>query len=216
MRRPVRLEELADEADGRRRSPSAARNRAEILPVLREALADAREVLEIACGTGEHAVHFARALPQLSWQPTDRDEEALRSCRAWWAHAQLPNLREPRPLDVEAADWGLAEVDAVVAINFLHITPWSACRALLAGAARVLRPGGLVFVYGAMFRSGHEREPSNLEFDRRLRTEDPAFGVRELEALLEVAASHGLAPGAVLEMPHRNLVVTMRQTVRGA
>lgn len=211
---PVRLEELASGGDDRRSSPSAARNRQDILDALRPWLATARTLLEIASGTGEHAVHLAGGMPWLRFEPTERDSEGLASCRAWRGHAALPNLAEPKPLDVVTGPWPSGPYDAVLAINFLHITPWRACVAFLEGAGDVLREGGRCFVYGAMFRDGHEPEPSNLAFDERLRSCDPELGVRRLEDLLAVAGTMRLAE--LVEMPNNNvLVVLEKRTVSG-
>ncbi len=207
--RPVRLEDLDAEGDGRRSSPSAARNRAEILPVLRRVLPARGRALEIASGTGEHAVHFARGLPDWSWQPTDRDAEGLASIDAWRVHAGLPNVLPPLRLDVERDDWPAGPFDAVVAINLLHITPWSAGLALLDGAARVLATGGVLCLYGAFFRDDRATAPSNLDFDARLRAQDPELGVRRLEAVVAAAQARGLSLRAVVEMPNQNLTVVL-------
>lgn len=206
---PVRLEETARGDDDRRSSPSAARNRQDILDALRPRLPATGTVLEVASGTGEHAVHFARALPGLRFEPTERDPEGLASCVAWRRHAAIENLAEPRPLDVERGPWPPGPFDAVVAINFLHIAPWSACVAFLEGASRVLREGGICCVYGAMFRAGRDPEPSNLAFDERLRGCDPGLGVRHLDAVLDAARPLRLVE--VLDMPNNNVLVVLRR-----
>jgi predicted O-methyltransferase YrrM len=211
---PVRLEELSHDGDARRSSPSAARNREDVLGALRPRLPGTGTVLEIASGTGEHAVHLASGIPGLRFEPTERDPEGLASCLAWWRHAALPNLAEPRPLDVVTDPWPSGPYDTVLAINFLHITPWSACVAFLRGAGEVLRDGGLCCIYGAMFRSGHEPEPSNLAFDERLRACDPELGVRHLEELLAVAAPLHLAE--LVEMPNNNVLLVLAKRVVSA
>jgi predicted O-methyltransferase YrrM len=211
---PVRLEDLSGEADGRRCSPSAARNREDILGALRSRLPASGRVLEIASGTGEHAIHFARGLPDVRFEPTERDPEGLASCRAWWQHASLPNLAEPLQLDVIDGPWPRGPFDAVLAINFLHIAPWSACVAFLRGADATLRSGGVCCIYGAMFRAGHEPEPSNLDFDARLKTRDPGLGVRHLDAVREVA--NPLLLDELVEMPNNNVLVVFRKPLVSA
>ena len=211
---PVRLEDLSGEADGRRCSPSAARNREDILGALRSRLPASGRVLEIASGTGEHAIHFARGLPNVRFEPTERDPEGLASCRAWWQHASLPNLAEPLQLDVIDGPWPRGPFDAVLAINFLHIAPWSACVAFLRGADAALRSGGVCCIYGAMFRADHEPESSNLDFDARLKTRDPGLGVRHLDAVREVA--NPLLLDELVDMPNNNVLVVFRKPLVSA
>jgi SAM-dependent methyltransferase len=136
-----------------RTAPAAARNREPILRVLRDCLPPSARVLEIASGTGEHAVWFCSALPALTWQPTDQDPEALRSIAAWRDRMDLPNVLPPLPLDAAAETWPVAQADVVVAINMVHIAPWAATQGLITGAARILSAGGLLFLYGP-FREG--------------------------------------------------------------
>ena len=218
-KKPVRLETLEAQSDGRRYSPSAARNRDAILEALRQLVPEQGVVLEIASGTGEHAVHCVRALPGLRWHASDRDAEALRSIRAWRKHAALPGIQAVHELDV-CGDWPAellhTGVDAVLAINFFHITPWHACEALLAGAARVLRPHGQLLVYGAFMRSTHETAASNLDFDRKLRASDPAYGVRQVEAVEASATTHGLVLASIREMPKQNLLLRFQLDAQDA
>ena len=148
-------------------------------------------VLEIASGTGQHAVHMARALPRLTWQPSDPDPEMRASIRAWTARSGLANVRAPLDLDVRAACWPLAAADAVVCINLIHIAPWSATAALAAGAARLLPPAGVLVLYGPFRREGRHTAPSNAAFDRSLRAADPDWGVRDLESAADVASAAG-------------------------
>ncbi|MCB9917110.1 MAG: DUF938 domain-containing protein [Planctomycetes bacterium] len=209
----VRLEDLDDTGDGRRFSPSAARNRGDILEVLRRVLDGSSSVFEIASGTGEHAVHFTAALPRIRWQPTDRDAEALLSIEAWRREQSHDRILPPKHVDVlevaampddeRLASFGMH--DAIVAINFFHITPWSACEAFVRVAASLLRPGGVTFVYGAFLRDDVVTAPSNLDFDARLRATDPAYGVRRLEDVQRIAFEVGLELGEVLAMPNNNL-----------
>ena len=174
-------------------APAVARNRDPILAVLREVLPAAGTVLEIASGTGEHAVHFAAALPHLVWQPTDPDAQARRSIAAHAARAGLPNLLPPLELDAAAAVWPVTRADAVVSINMIHIAPWRAAEGLMAGAARLLSAGAPLYLYGPYRQHGQHTAPSNAAFDESLRARDPAWGVRDLEEVAALAAAHGLA-----------------------
>ncbi len=198
------------EGEGARRAPATARNRDPLVDALRPLLPAAGLVLEVASGTGEHAVHFARRFPDLAWQPTDADPAALPSIAAWAQARPAPNLRAPLRLDVREA-WPGECVDAVLAINLLHISPWEATAALMAGAARALPRGAPLIVYGPFWRAGREPAPSNLAFDEILRARDPGWGVRSLEAVVERARAGGLGLATVTEMPANNLLVTWRR-----
>jgi SAM-dependent methyltransferase len=191
-------------------SPSVARNREPILAVLRRVLPAGGIVLEIASGTGEHAMHFAAALPELTWQPTDRDPEARRSIAARRAAAVLPNLLPPLELDAAAPSWPVERADAIVAINMIHIAPWSAAEGLMAGAARLLAPGGILYLYGPYQENGRHTAPSNAAFDASLRARDPEWGVRDVGAVAELAARHGLALAERVAMPANNLSLVFR------
>lgn len=198
-------------ADSRRRAPAAARNRDPILAVLESALPPSGLVLEIASGTGEHAVHFARALPALDWQPSDPDADARASIAAWAAAEGLANLRPPLALDAASDDWPLARADAMVCINMVHISPWAATEGLMRGAGRVLSADAPLVLYGPYRRAGHPLEPSNAAFDADLKARDPRWGLRELEAVSACAAARGLALERVVEMPANNLCVVFRR-----
>lgn len=201
----------ADAAD-RRYSPSAARNREPILDVLRRILPPAGTVLEIASGTGEHAVHFAAGLPHLIWQPSDPDAESRRSIAAWRAEAALPNLQPPLELDVMREPWPVEQADAIVCINMLHISPWAATLALFAGAARCLPSGAPLYVYGPFRQAGVPTAPSNEAFDASLKSRDPAWGLRELGEVDKIAESYGFGRREAIEMPANNLsLIYVRQ-----
>lgn len=198
---------------GARAAPSTARNRGPILEVLRPRLPAAGLVLEIAAGAGEHALHNALALPGLRWQPTDPDPEALGSIAAWRADRGPPNLLEPLRLDAAAPDsWPVAAADAVVNINMIHISPWAATEGLMAGAARLLPAGGMLFIYGPYLEAGVLTAPSNLAFDASLRARNPAWGLRRLEEVSAVAAGHGLVLSERIGMPANNLALVFRKT----
>jgi cyclopropane fatty-acyl-phospholipid synthase-like methyltransferase len=190
--------------DRRAFSQSTARNRVPILAALRRVLPEQGKALEIASGTGEHAVHFARALPGLVWQTSDSDTNAHASIEAWIAHERLANVLPPLVIDVRAKDWGLAPpLDAVVAINMIHIAPWDATPALFEGAARL--SAATVFLYGPFQRGGAHTASSNEAFDKWLKDRDPLSGVRNLENVVHEAASCGFRLHEALEMPANNL-----------
>jgi SAM-dependent methyltransferase len=203
----------------RQHSPSAERNREPILAVLREVLPPTGRVLEIASGTGQHAICFAGALPGLDWQPSDIDADARASIAAWVAHAGLANVRAPLALDVHQPEWGaqtldkLDQFDAVVCINMIHISPWSATQALFAGASRRLAGGGVLYLYGPYKRGGVQTSPSNDAFDQQLRSRDPAWGVRDMEAVVALGASVGLVCDEPIAMPANNFSLVFRKRV---
>ncbi len=194
--------------DPRLFSPAAARNREPILEVLRQHLPASGKVLEVASGTGEHAAHLAAALPGLTWQPTDRTADALPSIDAW--ASGLPNVLPARMLDAQAAAWPVRQADAVLCINMVHIAPWPAAVGLVAGAARILPAGGLLALYGPFRRPGQELEPGNVAFDADLRSRDPAWGLREVDAVAALAADAGFAAPSVVAMPANNLMLLFR------
>ncbi|CAH2798230.1 MAG: SAM-dependent methyltransferase [uncultured Paraburkholderia sp.] len=195
----------------RQRSPSAERNREPILAVLRAVLPATGRVLEIASGTGQHAICFAGALPGLDWQPSDADEAARESIAAWIAHDAPPNVRAPLALDVHEADWGVGTLDAVVCINMIHIAPWSAAESLVGGASRHLRDGGVLYLYGPFRRGGAHTAPSNAAFDDQLRSRDPAWGVRDMEEVVALAASAGFVSDEPVAMPANNFSLVFRK-----
>jgi hypothetical protein len=194
-------------------SPSTARNRDPILGALRPRMPATGLVLEIAAGNGEHAAHFAEALSALQWQPTDADPEALASIAAWRRQAGLDNLLEPLRLDASKPEtWPLKRADAMVAINMIHISPWSATAGLMAGAECVLPSGGPLFLYGPFIQPGVPTSPSNVEFDQSLRRRNPEWGIRNLDDLAVLGAAHALSLSEVLTMPANNLVLVFRKT----
>jgi hypothetical protein len=195
----------------RRSAPAALRNRDPIAAVLREVLPERGTVLEIASGSGEHAVHFASLFPHLAWQPSDPDEEALESIAAWRAQAGLPNLLEPFRLDAARAPWPVARADALLCINMVHISPWTATLGLLRGAASLLPAEAPLILYGPYRRAGVPTAPSNEAFDASLRARDPEWGLRDLEAVAAEARSNGLHLERVTEMPANNLTVVFRR-----
>jgi len=163
-------------------------------------------VLELASGTGEHAVHFAAAMPEIIWQPSDPDAQARASVDAWIEAEGLSNLRPPLDIDVSSEAWGVEGqgFDALVAINMIHISPWEATLGLMAGAGRLLQKGGLLYTYGAYKRGGRHTAASNETFEVWLRGMDPRFGVRDLEAVEDAARLHGLRLRDLIAMPANN------------
>ena len=182
---------------------SCERNKAPILDVLREILTKPALVLEVGSGSGQHAVYFAEHLPHVHWQPTELAEN-LASVRAWVAEAGLPNLLPPLVLDLFADDWPLTSAQAAVCINTIHIVAWPAVERLFAGVARILDAGGVFYVYGPYRYRQRALEPSNEEFDRLLKVRDPASGIREFEAVNELALANGLQLAGDRPMPANN------------
>jgi SAM-dependent methyltransferase len=198
-------------ADPRRSAPHVARNAGPIAEVLRTVLPAGGLVIEVASGTGEHILHFAREFPDLLWQPSDPEPAALRSIEAWRAASGLANLLPPVALDARARDWLIAAADAVLCINMVHISPWPATAGLLRGAGRLLAPGAPLYLYGAYRRAGTPTAPSNEAFDASLRARDPEWGLRNLEDVVAAAATQGLRLEAVTQMPANNLSVVLRK-----
>ena len=194
-----------------RTAPAVARNREPIRRVLRDCLPPSGLVLEIGSGTGEHAVWFSRALPTMTWQPTDQDPEALKSIAAWREGAGLANVLPPLALDASAATWPVVQADVVVAINIVHIAPWGAAQGLIAGAARVLASGGLLYLYGPFREGGMHSAASNAAFDADLRGRNPSWGVRDLEEITDIASAHGFEAPKKIAMPANNLSVLFRR-----
>lgn len=197
--------------DARRFAPATERNREPILEVLRRFLRPEARVLEIAAGSGEHACFFAARLPVAEWQPTDPDADSRASIDAWRAHVRLDQVRPALALDVTAEPWPVTRTDAVVCINMIHISPWAATLGLMRGAARVLEPGGVLFLYGPYRRSGAHTAPSNEAFDASLRARDPSWGVRDLEAVTRAAEDAGLVSEEAVAMPANNFAVVFRR-----
>ncbi len=169
-------------------------------------------MLEIASGTGQHAVHCASSLPGIVWQPSDPDSAARDSIAAWRTHAGLANLAEPIELDVMNDDWGIGEVAAIVCINMIHIAPWDAAQALFRGAGSRLGDGGVLYLYGPYRRNGAHTAPSNEAFDAQLRATDPRWGVRDLEAVQTLAEANGFGLNEIVEMPANNLSLVFAKT----
>ena len=191
----------------KRHAPATMRNRDAIAAVLADWLPPAGTVLEVASGSGEHAVHFAAAFPGLFWQPSDPDPAALTSIAAWRAEAGLANIAPPFLLDAAAPLWPVDTADALLCINMVHISPWAATLGLFAGAARILPPGAPLILYGPYVESEVATAPSNLAFDRSLKERNPDWGLRDLDAVRAAAAEAGLAFAERRAMPANNLML---------
>lgn len=203
-------------------SPSVARNRAPILAVLRDRLPDRPHILEIASGSGEHALFLAPALDAARWQASDANPAAVAGIAARFAGASFDTLAPPILLDAAAPGWAataraeIADPDAILAVNLIHIAPWRVCVGLMKGAGALLAPGQTLFLYGAYKRGGRHTAPSNARFDAALRAQDPEWGVRDLEAVAETAAQNGLDLAEIVEMPADNLSLIFRSREDGA
>ncbi len=199
-------------ADGARRSaPAALRNRQPIADVLAEWLPASGLVLEIASGTGEHVIHFAGRFPNLDWQPSDINPEALSSIAAWRATSGLANVRAPVVLDSAVPDWPVTAADAILSLNMVHISPWSAALGLLDGAARILAQDGVLILYGPWLADSIETAPSNLAFDLDLKRRDPEWGLRRVEDLAAAANERGLELAETRAMPANNLMLRLHR-----
>lgn len=210
-------------AEGRRSAPAALRNREPISDVLVEWLPKSGLVLELASGTGEHVIHFARRFPALEWQPSDVHPDALASISAWRLESGLPNVRVPLCLDAAKPPWPIGRADprpftdesfggfdVVLNVNMVHISPWSAAIGLLDGAGRVLKRSGALILYGPWLQAGVETAPSNLAFDQQLRERDPEWGLRRVEDFEAAASERGFRLEQTRAMPANNLMLLFR------
>lgn len=197
-------------------APAAERNRQPILEVLRRVLPPTGIVVEIASGTGQHATFFSEQLPSLRWQPTDTSPEALQSIEAWVREAARDNLLPPLELDVRWPRWPLAEADALLCINMIHISPWETTEALFRGAGELLSTGSRLITYGPYRLRGQHTAPSNATFDESLRSRNARWGVRDIDDLCELGARAGFTLDERVEMPANNMtLVWTRQTQDG-
>jgi len=196
----------------KRESPAAQRNREPIADVLADVLPERGIVLEMASGTGEHVVHFAKRFAHLDWYPSDPDAGARASIAAHVAQAGLANVMPPLALDAAASEWPLDAADAIVCINMVHISPWQATEGLFAGAARLLPPmDGPLILYGPYLEREVETAPSNLAFDESLKARDPRWGLRDLADVDALAKRHGFTRTLRVAMPANNLIVVYRK-----
>jgi SAM-dependent methyltransferase len=197
--------------DHRLQYPATERNRDAILGVLRDILPPSGLVLEIASGSGEHAVHFANALPGLTFQPSDPEEAARHSIAAWTAETGIPNIRPPLELDVLKEPWPIAQADAILCINMIHISPWDATLSLMHNAGRILPNGAPLYLYGPYRQQGIATAESNEAFDVSLKSRNPQWGLRHLDDVAALAHEAGFSAPTVTPMPANNLSVAFRR-----
>lgn len=199
-------------AGAKHHAPATLRNREAILGVLRQELPKSGMVLEVASGSGEHAVYFAHHMPQLSWQPSDPDPRALASIAAYRAEYDGVNLHAPVMLDAARPSWPVVRADATVCINMVHISPWEATSGLFKGAAHVLSEAHAPFIlYGPYFENAVEPAPSNLQFDESLKSRNRHWGIRQLADMDALANAHGFTRTERYEMPANNLALVYRR-----
>lgn len=194
-----------------RHAPATRLNRDPILGVLRDVLPATGRLLEIASGTGEHARYFSAALPGIVWQPSDVDPAAIASIEAHRNAAACDNMAEPVALDVTRRPWPVEQADAMLCINMIHIAPWECCEALLRGAGAILEPDGPLVLYGPYKRDGLHTAPSNEAFDRSLRAQNPAWGVRDMTDIERTGDASGLRLDRVVPMPSNNFCLIFRR-----
>lgn len=197
--------------EAKRFAPATQRNREAITAVIAEILPTTGTVLEIASGTGEHIVHFARSFPALSWQPSDYDPAGLASISAWSADSGLANILPPVHIDASAPIWPVKEADALICINMVHIAPWAAVEGLFAGAARLLPVGAPLYVYGPYREAGIATAESNEAFDASLKARNPEWGLRHLDDMDALAARYGLTRELREAMPANNLSLVFKR-----
>lgn len=197
-------------AAAKRHAPATLRNRDVIADVLARELPATGLVLEVASGSGEHVTHFAARFPALDWQPSDPDPIARASISAWVEEIALANICPTLDLDAASPEWPIPDAAAILCINMTHIAPWAATVGLFAGAARLLKRGAPLILYGPFLKADVETAPSNLAFDTQLRSHNPAYGLRAVEDMDRVANEHGFARTACHSMPANNLTLVYR------
>lgn len=191
--------------------PATERNRDFILEILTKFLPKEGRVLEIASGSGEHIVHFAKAFPLITWQPSDLEEECLASIQAWTDFHELSNIEPPLNLDT-TKEWDLEPLDALVCINMVHISPWEATVGLMEKAGELLRSEGTLYLYGPYKKDGQHTAPSNESFEEWLKEQDLRFGVRNLEDVQHLGEQNGLSLSQIIDMPANNFSLVFNKT----
>lgn len=189
----------------------ADRNKGPIVDVLRRVLPDVGVVLEVGSGTGQHVIHFAREFPGIQFQPSDYDQVAVASIESYRREARLSNVREPLLLEVRQRTWGHGLLDAVLAINLVHVTSWSVCEGLFDGARRHLKPEGVLFLYGPFKQNGGFTSDTTAALDAALREKNPDWGVRDIETVTALGKVRGLLVEQVVDMPFDHLGVVFRR-----
>ncbi len=204
---------MTDKQDLRQFAPACARNSDPILAILKTHLPENQniKVLEIAAGTGEHAVHFAANFPQAQWQPTEFNPQAHTSINAWIDHSKVKTILPPLELDVRQHPWPIDTVDAILAINMIHISEWSCTEGLMKGAGDKLSPDGLLYLYGPYKREGKHTAESNIDFNSWLKENNPNWGVRDMETVEAEAEKNGLKLKNIEEMPANNFSLVFKK-----
>jgi hypothetical protein len=201
--------------DDRMQSPSTARNAEPVFDVLSRFLPPSGTILEVASGSGEHGALFAPRLPHLTWQPSDKDPDALNSIEAWRQHVGVENLLPPLEIDLLAVEAGLMppieDVAGMINMNMIHISPWQACETLLQLAGNSLPVGGYLYLYGPYRRNGQHTAQSNVDFDAWLKSQDASWGVRNLEDVEATAKTNNLLIEEITDMPSNNYSVIFRR-----
>ncbi|MEA5583180.1 DUF938 domain-containing protein [Nodularia harveyana UHCC-0300] len=203
--------------DARQYAPATQRNREPILEVLLQVLPKSGTILEVASGTGEHAIYFAPRLRPRQWLPSEQNPLLRASIAAWAQECPSDNLYLPVELDASMPIWAVEKdslpdspILAIVNINMIHISPWSACLGLMAGAGRILPPGGILYLYGPFKQNGEHTAPSNIAFDQSLKERNPEWGVRNLEDVIAAASNENLNFKQTHQMPANNLSVVFQ------
>ena len=197
--------------DERLLSASASRNRGPILNVLRAVLPRQGAVLEIASGSGEHIVHFAAHLPNLTFTPSDPNARARASIAAWIAETRVENVGVPLALDAARTPWPIKHADAVICINMVHISPWAATKGLFSAASAILSADAPLYIYGPFKRDFLHTAPTNAQFDAVLRAQNPQWGLRDIETLVDLGRGAGFGEPRIIEMPANNLSLIFRR-----
>lgn len=198
-------------------APATDRNREPILAALKDCLPDFGTILEIASGSGQHAIHFVEHLPNHYWQPSDPDQKSRNSISAWWWEVQLNNILPPLDINTQDDVWSVENItlplpiSSMVCINMIHISPWESTVGLMKGAGRILSKDGILYLYGPYKIDGKHTATSNELFDVSLRSQNSEWGIRELGDVKELAMEHGLTFVKTVEMPANNLSVIFKK-----
>lgn len=194
-----------------RHAPATLRNRDAIVEVLRDILPDQGTILEVASGTGEHAVYFGRTFPSLTFQPSDPEPACCESIAAWTKREAVPNILPPKQLDAQAAQWDVENVAAILCINMVHISPWESSIGLFEKAGKLLPPGAPFYLYGPYLREDVETAPGNLAFERSLKSRNLRWGLRDVADMDALAARNGFVRESLIEMPANNISLVYRK-----
>ena len=194
-----------------RHAPATLRNRDAIVEVLRDILPDQGNILEVASGTGEHAVYFGRTFPNLTFLPSDPDPACCASIAAWTKREAVPNILPPKQLDAQDTTWDLQDVGAILCINMVHISPWESSIGLFDKAGRLLDPGAPFYLYGPYLREDVETAPGNLAFERSLKSRNLRWGLRDVADMDALAARNGFVHESLIEMPANNISLVYRK-----